>query len=308
MAYHGQTPWHGLGNQLKKGATTDEALVSANLNWGVRVTPVWFQADGKRHKHEGHRVMYRDDTNEVFDVVGPDYVPFQNLEIVDFFAEYVAAGDMYIETLGSLNGGRDIWCLAKMGESFSLAGKDKVEGYVFIMNPHRYGKGAVAKFTQVRIVCFNTLMMALRGQGDSIRLWHTTEFNKERQQEAKTSLGIARDQMEAAKKEATQLAHTELTPRQAIDVAASVMGGTVGGKREEQNPRTSRILDLYDGEGIGSKLASAENTAWGLLNAVSQYVDHEYGRSQNNRLTYSWLHGGSNLKNKAKLELLALGN
>jgi phage/plasmid-like protein (TIGR03299 family) len=269
---------------------------------------VQYRHDKKLITSKSNRVLMRGDTGEEFDVVGPDYTPFQNEEIVEFFMEYVAAGDMWIETLGSLNNGRDVWCLAKMNESFTLAGKDKVEGYVFIMNPHRYGKGAVAKFTRVRIVCMNTLMAALRGAGDSLKLWHTSEFNKERQKEAKQALGIARDQMEAAQKEAVKLTRIELTPEQAIDVAAKVMGGKPGKPREEQNRRTLRVVELYEGAGIGATMPSAEGTAWGLLNAVTQYVDHEYGRSQNNRLTYAWLHGGAELKNRAMRELLTLGS
>jgi phage/plasmid-like protein (TIGR03299 family) len=307
MAYAGQTPWHGMGNAIKKGAPVEDVLVDAGLAWPVEIAHVEYSFDGRRHTDRSHQVMFRGDTGEVFDVVGPDYTPFQNDQVLDFFREYVEAGEMWIETAGSLNNGRDIWALAKMDESFNLAGKDKVEGYVFLMNPHRYGKGAVAKFTSVRVVCWNTFQMALRGGGDSIRLWHNREFNAEMREEAKQKLGIARDQMEAFKKNAVKLTRIELTPQQVIDVAAKVMRGSPGKPREEQNRRTERVIELYEGAGLGAKLGSAEGTAWGLLNAVTQYIDHEYGRTQNNRLTYSWIHGGAGVKQRAMEELLEIG-
>lgn len=314
MAYHkAEVPWHGLGNPVGDRTGVDEMLTAAKLDWEVALASVQFRhldAAGKRRQatDEKHNVLYRADTLDVLDVVGPRYVPFQNREVLEFFREYVEAGDMRLETAGSLNGGQHIWALAKMDEAFEvLVPDDRVEGYVLLMNPHLYGKSAVVKFTGVRVVCYNTLTAALGDGRGSLKLWHTREFNDDLREEAKRRLGIAREQLEAYRRDAELLATLDLTDEQAVRVAASVMGGDPTDPDYDEQPRaTRRVLDLYAGAGKGSQLVSAKGTAWGLFNAVTQYVDHEYGWSPNNRLTYAWLGSGETRKRKTLTALLEL--
>lgn len=319
MAYNkAEKPWHGLGNPVGDGITTEDMLTVAGLDWRVETSPVqfrWLDPAGSRRQttDQGHSVTYRADTGRVFDVVGSRYVPFQNAEVMEFFREYVEAGEMRLETAGSLRGGEYVWALAKMEESFSvLVPDDQVEGYVLLANSHRYGKSAVAKFTGVRVVCWNTLTAALGGGKGAVKLHHVQEFNEDLRTEAKRQLGIAREQLDAYKRDAELLASLTLTDEQAIRVVAKVMGGDVKvPEYDEQNRRTRRVLDLFGidgtaGEAYGSELTSAKATGWGLLNAVTQYIDHEYGRNADNRLAYSWIGGGETVKRQALSELLAL--
>lgn len=305
MAYVGQVPWHGLGAEIPANASIPQALKAASLNWTLERLPVEFTLNGERHSTTKRHVLVRSDTLEVFDTTGPQYTPFQNEEVVGFFSEYLAAGDMRIETLGSLNDGRDIWCLAKLNDGFTLGRKDRVEGYIFMMNPHRYGHAAVVKFTTIRIVCNNTLMMALHAGGDSVNLTHHMAFTSDRKYEAQERLGIAREQLASAKENAQRLAAQEMTRERAIAFVTDLFNGDKQEKELEKQPaRVRRVIELFDGQAAGSQLSSAKDTAWGLLNAVTQYVDHEHGRSTNNRLTYSWLYGGGSLKNRALVGLL----
>lgn len=313
MAYQGQTPWHGKGNVVTPGSSIETWLTESGLDWEVRLANVMFQyqQDGKKKQvtDPSNRVLFRPDNGQVFDVVGKVYQPVQNSEVLEFFREYVEAGDMEIETAGALHDGRQIWALAKMNESFNLGTKDspdKVGGYVLLMNPHQYGKGMVAKFTGTRVVCHNTIQVALKDGGESVKLWHNRKFDATVREEAKRRLGIARDQMTALQRDAEKLVELKLTPEQVIEVSVAVFGGDVKAGYDEQPRRTKRIVDLYNGEGIGARLDTAKGTGWGLLNAVTQYIDHEYGRSQDARLEYAWLGGGETVKRKARVELLAL--
>ena len=310
MAYVGPPPWHELGEQVKKGASVQEMRRKGQLDWRVRLSQVKFDAiTGDKQVEQidnWWRVMYRSDTRAVLDIVGPEYVPFQNEEVLAFFQEYVEAGEMYLETVGSLNGGRQVWALANMEDSFDLRGKDKVEGRILLMNPHQYGKGALIKFTPIRVVCWNTLMMAIGGGGDSLKLWHTSEFNKERQDEAKRRLGLARDRFQGFKHDAKTLSLVELTHEDALKILAKVMKSDTKKPLEEQPRTVQRIFELYSGVGYGSQLASAKDTAWGLLNAVTQYYDHEYGRSVNSRIQNSWFGSGDQRKRGMFVELLQL--
>ncbi len=317
MAYVGQVPWHGLGTEIKAKASVDKMLIAAGLDWEVATARARWDyqtSDGKKRQRTSEKihVLYRTDTGADLSMVGPRYQPFQNREILDFFREYVEIGGATIETAGSLNGGQYIWALADLNAGYDLGtnkNPDVVKGKVLLMNPHAYGKAAVLKMTEVRVVCMNTLHAALKDGEESIRLWHNAEFNQSRQDEAKRRLGIAREQLEAAEKEARQLAKTPVEEPVAIRIAASVMGGDPDTlDYEAQNRRTRRVLDLFNGEGIGSGLKSADGTGWGLLNAVTQYLDHEYGRSTNNRVAHIWLGGGESVKRRTKQALLALKN
>lgn len=317
MAYVGEVPWHGLGNKVEAGQSVEKMLKAAGLDWEVATAKArwdYQDADGKKRQRTSDQihVLYRTDTGEDLSMVGPRYEPYQNHEVLDFFREYLEHGDATIETAGSLNGGQYIWALADLNSSYdvgSAKSPDQVQGKVLLMNPHQYGKACVAKLTEVRVVCWNTLTSALKDGKEGIRLWHNAKFTTERQNEAKRRLGIAREQLEAAELEARQLTKTELDEPVAIRIAAEVMGGdTKTLEYEVQNRRTRRVLDLYNGEGMGAKMRTANGTAWGLLNAVTQYMDHEYGRSTNNRLANSWLGGGESVKRRAKELLLKVRN
>jgi phage/plasmid-like protein (TIGR03299 family) len=289
MAFIGEVPWHGLGEFIPEKERKNIAKIAerAGLNWNVETSqPLSFQFENKRRKVR-MRAMYRSDTGEELDCVGPGYVPFQNAQVLEFFKEYLDTGDMVIETAGSLNGGKQIWALGRMNMSFTLGPNrkpDKTEGYILLMNPHVYGRGMVAKFTAVRVVCWNTLTAALRGEGDSIKLWHNREFDDNMRQEAKERLGIARERMEALEQTANDLAVFPLEEDAVVMLATKHFGGD---KIKLSRPAT-RVIDLFKGQAKGALLPSAKGTAWGFLSAVTQYLDHEYGRTANSRISRSW--------------------
>jgi phage/plasmid-like protein (TIGR03299 family) len=312
MAYaaSGGEPWHKLGNPVGDAATVEEMKERAGLGWKTLTAPLVYEWDGEI-KETDRWAMFRSDNGQVLDYVGPRYVPFQNDEILEFFREYVEAGDMRLETAGSLEDGRWIWALAKMNVGFSLKGDDRVELYVLLANPNIYGKGGIAKLTEVRVVCWNTLMQAL-GSGEGLKLWHTREFNAEMRDEAKERLGIAKSQVEDLKNEAILLSRTKLDDKQAFTLSARIfelekdellMAG------ERRPPKEmARTLALYHGEGTGSDMPSSKDTAWGLLNGVTQFVDHEYGRTPSRRLERAWFGQGDYVKRRAKRVLLEHAN
>lgn len=307
MAYVGETPWHGKGKPVKKNTTTDEMLVDSGLDWPVELADVEYtNVMNKRLKAAGFKVMYRGDTGEVFDIVGGIYQPTQNREVLHFFKEYVETGEMTLATAGSLSGGKQVWAQANMEASFMLPGKDEVKGYVLLMNPHQYGKGMIAKFCATRVVCWNTMTAALGEAGGSVKIWHNRKFDEEAQQDAKRKLGIARERFDAFKEQATRLSLLELTVEQAVEVAAFAFKADPKKPLKEQGRTVKRIITLYEGEGKGASLKSAAGTGWGLLNAVTQYLDWEYGRTQDRRLVHAWMGGGEAVKRRAMGELLEL--
>ena len=289
-------------------------LVAAGLDWRVSLAPVQYRSRrggvSRQSTSPRHQVLYRDDTFDVLDVVGSRYIPFQNSEILEFFREYVEAGEMRLETAGALREGKVIWALAKMNEAFTvLVPDDRVEGYVLLVNPHQYGQSAITLFTGIRVVCMNTLAVATGANTDKIRLWHTRRFDATLREMAQRRLGIARDQLNAYKADAELLASVQVTDETALREIARVMkGDPTRPDPEHQNQATNRVFDLFKEHGMGAQLESARGTAWGVLNAVTQYLDHEYGRSLSGRLSHVWLGGGRRTKQQTVSNLIALAN
>ena len=311
MAYQAEElPWHGLGKPVDPTISVEEMAVQAELDWPVEVVPLTYtDLDGrpKRFQRKFALVRQRDGERQELDIVGKRYVPVQNDEVLEFFREYVEAGEAVLETAGSLDEGRMVWALARLERTFKLAGKDEVHGYVLIANPHQYGRGVIIKLTTIRVVCWNTLNMALTTEGQSLKLWHNKPFDEVVRQEAKRRLGIARERFDAFQAVARSLAKLRLTE----DVAEATLSQILGQSQPDfedtgLTPTGTRIMALWQGEGRGALLASSAGTGWGLLNAVTQYVDHDYGRNSDNRLRHSWFGGGDVMKRRTTESLLQL--
>ena len=301
-------PWEGLGHNVEAAKDVDKMLTTAGLDWDVATAPLRYELNQKglpRLKGSlKHRALVRADTGDVLDVVGPRYVPTQNKQVLEFFREYVEAGDMELETAGSMMGGRFVWALAKMTKgSLELGTKgnsDKVSPYILLVNPHEYGKAIMTKFTAIRFVCLNTMLAVMREATPAVKIWHVKEFDADLQAQAKIDLGIAGERLEAFHENAEALVKLSLDNAKAVSLATQFFGGD-----EEKPSRTAtRVLDLFNGEGQGSLLSTAKGTGWGFLNAVTEFYDHHAGRLQDNRLQSAWLGRGAVRKQRVMTELL----
>lgn len=299
--------WHSLGHPIKRGATPAQIAKVASLAWQVESRPVKFDIDELTEGTDfSHQVHFRSDTKQVLDVSGKGYVPHQNIEVLEFFDEYIHAGEMYIDTAGSLQEGRYIFVQAKITEPFELGSGDIIQSRVLLMNPHQYGKGMIAKICNTRTVCWNTVQLALSERGKQVMISHIKQFNKARRDEAKRSLGIARERVAAFNLDAKKLVKLRLDDQASLELLVKVFDGKVALPLEQQGRTINRLMELYKGAGIGSKLMTAKDTGWGLLNAVTQYYDHEYGRTAESRIETAVLGGGDMKKRELFQELLGL--
>src|SRR3990167_7812579 len=277
MAYAGQTPWHEIGTPVKDTLTPEEMAEAAKLGWTIEVAPLRFIGLDLKEHTVPQRVMFRSDTLDVLDVVGPKYVPAQNAQILAFFREYVKTGDMKLDTAGSLWGGRWVWGLAKLKDGFTLCEGDTVKGHLLVANPNRYGSGIVVKFVAERVVCHNTLTTALgEKDGRTIVIAHDREFDEPAREDAARRIGLARDSVATFKAEALKFAETKFSDKQVTRVISKTFRVSLNNEEQFAVDKrvTKRIKELYHGQAIGAALPSAAGTAWGLLNAVTQYVDH----------------------------------
>lgn len=171
IMYVGEAPWHKLGRKFEVPPSLEEALVAAGLNWTVSTEPL-FSGSGEEVEA---LLTRRSSDKSILGVVGPNYTPLQNTEAFEFFRPFIDEKAAAIETAGSLRQGKRVWVLAKINrDPMVIKGSDVVEKYVLLSNSHDGTLAVRVGFTPVRVVCNNTLTMAINSEASKlIRIKHT---------------------------------------------------------------------------------------------------------------------------------------
>lgn len=302
IAYANETPWHNLGVQVEDTISTEDMLIKAGLNWTVDKEPMMTQQT-KQPIPEQYALV-RNTDQRVLGTCGRMYKPVQNKDILSFFHDFVTSGGMKMETAGSLDDGRHIFALASIQESFELAGgngKDKVDGYLLFSSPHFCGKSLNILFTPIRVVCNNTLTMALssaNGGKGQFRMHHARDFNAD---EAKLALGLAKGQLEEFRAEAQFLAERKVELEQLREYFSRIWPTSKALEASNDNDngmsRTAEAAMVIFNAQPGANLHP--DTWWNAFNTVTYIVDHISGRSDNNRLRKAWFGNGKQLKQNA---------
>lgn len=199
MFYVRETPWHGLGTRVEEAPTSAEALRLAGLDWTVEQHPVQLNGGAVI---PGYKANVRSTDKHVLGIVSDRYKIVQNTEAFSFTDELIG-GDVRYETAGSLQNGKRVWLLAKMPQT-KVAG-DEVDPYLCFTNTHD-GTGSIRVcMTPIRVVCNNTLNVALRSASRSWSACHMGDMDN-KLQEARHCLDLADQYMESLNKYADQLA------------------------------------------------------------------------------------------------------
>ena len=310
MAYVGRTPWHGLGNRLAEQQSIDVWMEQAGLNWNIRETPVRFINGDKSHLGEilsfdDHKVLYRSDNRTPLSVVSQRYQVVQPREILEFYRDLTEKSGFELETAGSLKGGRKIWALARTGQSGVLKGNDRTDAYVLLATACDGTMATTAQFTSVRVVCNNTLAVALDGRAQSVKVSHRNVFDADA---VKKQLGISVSAWDDFMYRLKALSERKVEQSEAEKVIRNLFQPRPDQIEQNSNERAmGKVHALFDGEGRGAYLPSSYGTAYGLLNAVTEFVDHERrARSDDHRLDSAWFGQGATLKQQALNQVLAL--
>jgi phage/plasmid-like protein (TIGR03299 family) len=304
IAYSGLAPWHKLGQQLTAGATIQEWTQQAGLAYDVLESPVLFNtaAATEPQSWPERKVLHRSDTGAPLAVVSKGYNVVQPAEVMGFFSKLVDLGGFTMETAGALSYGRRVWALAKVNEGADIVEGDTVRPYVLLGTSYDGTMATVAKFTSVRVVCNNTITAALNSGESQIRVLHSERFDAD---EVRLQLGIVGNQWERFLVQSRRLAGETMTAEQADSFVTELLKPYHTGKITISESRAyKRIIELFNGRAIGSDIQGVAGTRWAALNAVTELVDHERGRSTNTRIESAWFGTGAALKNRA-LELLS---
>ena len=294
MAYAGEVPWHGLGTPVPSDLTPEQMLEKAGLNWEVEKVPAYANVNGEQVE-VGKSALVRTSDNRVLDVVGNDWNPLQNADAFDFFNDFVMAGDMDMHTAGSLLGGKRVWALAKVKDSFELfGGKDRVDNYLLFSNPHEYGMSIDIRMTPVRVVCNNTLTVSLRSASNNFaKVSHRTVFDAET---VKETMGLAEIKLDKYQEAAEFIASKRFNEDTKVEYLERLFPVLGEAKRKKQSKGAKNVLDILDTQ-PGAELG--EGTFWQLYNGATFYVDHLMGRTDDNRMNSAWFGQGVKTKQKA---------
>lgn len=320
MAYVGELPWHGLGQELTAGAPLEVWEQQAGMAWKVQRSKVrYFASRDSTVQLEipDRHVLFRSDTKNHLGIVSDRYQVVQPRQVLEFFAHVAEENRLTLETAGTLNGGRQYWALAKTGMQTAIGGVDPLKAYVLLATSADGSMATQAQFTSVRVVCANTLAMATKGARDAIRVKHSTKFDA---QQVRMDLGLAQAAFEDFTITAARLASRPLSRAESMKILIQSVGDEVEFKRMIEEKKTvsealeaqpnarimAQIMDLFQGKAYGSGLATANGTAWGLVNAATQYFDHDAGRTADTRIQSSWFGNNANRKQAIVDKALAL--
>ena len=268
MFYVRETPWHGLGTRVMEAPSSKEALGLAGLDWKVVQEPVYTQAE---ELIEGYKANVRDSDRKVLGVVTNRYRIIQNEEAFGFTDALLGEGVRY-ETAGSLQGGRKVWLLARLPHEYIISG-ERISPYLVFSNAHD-GSGAVrVALTPIRVVCNNTLNLALSTAKRSWSMMHTGNV-QEKLEEAKDTLFRAETYMDSLGKEFDELRKKKLTDKQVMDYI-EILLPMEDNTTPQQRKNISRLReDMGRRYFDAPDLKTVGKNAYRFINAVSDFATH----------------------------------
>ena len=282
-------PWHGLGTPVGDDMSPEEMMKAAGLDWSVEKVNTFINYNGQQVE-TGQQALVRSSDGKILTQVGPGWNPVQNADAFEFFTDFVSNGDMIMDTAGSLKDGRLVWALADVRDGFSLFNGDEVKGYLLFSNPHIYGKSIDIKFVMERVVCNNTLSVALNENGQpAVRVNHRSVFDADK---VKEILGLSHNKVERFK-EAAEFLGSKRYDDEMLKRFMSKVFGTSTREDRDLSRTAERALEFVENQ-PGDHFRPG--TWWNAYNAVTYMADHELGRSADTRMASAWF--GSNAKRK----------
>jgi phage/plasmid-like protein (TIGR03299 family) len=307
IAYVGQKPWHGLGQQLTENAPIEVWRKEAGLDWEAQVTPVMFWPQGLAAPLEmkNKQVIFRNDTHQSLGVVSDRYKIHQPADVLDFFNTLVKSAGFTLEVAGAIKGGKRIWALANVNKESAVLHDDAVKGYLLLSTSFDGSAATIGQFTSIRVVCNNTLSAADTEDAPSrVILTHGTNFDASLMRDR---LGIIVGGFDGMMDKYRSLARIDVSTGYAKGFVSELFPAIFDPQTEKykESRGYKRVLELFDGAGIGASEQGVYGTRWGLLNAVTQYIDHERGHNVDTRMNNAWFGNGNRLKSEAESLLLA---
>lgn len=297
MMYTGQTPWHKLGTYLGENAVTaDEAIVAAGMNWEVSTQEI--SCDGSIIPD--FKAIVREDTREVLGIRKNKYTPYQNKDAFKVLDPFIGLNKAVWHTAGVLGKGERIWVLAKLPGQIEVTKNDMIDKYFLLTNSHDGSTGIKLMFTPIRVVCQNTLQMALIGGESSIMNVRHTKNHEIKIKQALKIMGLVEKIAEDFENDAKKMYEFKMSDADIDNYLAEVSNIVIEAKEKTKlyaDKSYIRYKEYIEG-GAGTGIQGVKGSLWGVYNAVTESVDHPK-RQVKNELQYSMFGAGAITKDKA---------
>ncbi|MCX6896786.1 MAG: DUF932 domain-containing protein [Verrucomicrobia bacterium] len=307
MFYINEVPWHGLGTKLDKPATAQEAIQAAKLDWKVKKLPLF--AGSKRIPVPDRFAVVRktgdliQKTDPVLGVVSNEYTPLQNHQAFQFFDPIVGQNAAIYHTAGALGNGERVWILAKLPGHIRVAGDDITEKYLLLSNSHDGKSSVQIKFTPVRVVCQNTLTLALN-DGSAYRVSHHSDIHQKLKQ-AHEMLGLINERFSEVEESFQAMSRVKLNSNRLAEYLANVYPDSQEPDKQLLVQRDRSWSEYFFDQGRGNRMPGVEGSLWAAFNGVTEWIDHRKTRQNSNqRLSSSWF--GSSYQTKARAYSVAV--
>jgi len=272
-----EIPWHRIGNVTEGALTSSEAIVKAGLDWTVSLRELaTFQEDNTDVSNlidvPDHYATVRDTDNRVLGVVGNRYTPIQNLECFDFLDTVLDDSEAKYETAGSLYGGKIVWMLINLGKDI-VVGNDKTIPYLLLTNSHDGSTAIKGMTTPIRVVCANTLSLALKNNSTSFGFRHTNNVHSKIDQ-ARKLLELNYKYVDTFQEEMERLIEQQVTKDSFYEILNSMVptvelneDKTNASQVQNREQARFKITQRF----LNPEFSEHEKSAWALLNAYSEY-------------------------------------
>lgn len=307
MAYHGDVPWHGIGTPIPQGVTAEQMIYAAGLDWSVDLRPARgatkINKKGEFSRYEVVRIPRpaTKETEVLLGIVSRRYQPLQNVEAFEFFDPIVGEKNAFFETAGALGEGERIWVMAKMPVAMEIVPGDECLKYLLLSNTHSGDGSVIVKFTSVRVVCQNTLMLAMDDGQKAYRVRHSKKMQF-RLNELSDFLAITQDVFLKAEKTFQRLAKIEMMGDRFDRYLEAVFPLSAEQKKNGTKPARWDFLHEIFATRPDLQIRGVRGTLWGAYNAITMFEDYKLPQNEEQpeqRLDRAWFGGGADIKLKA---------
>ena len=317
MFYTGELPWHGEGIELAKAATLEEALKVGGLDWQVGTVDLMTADDPPSPVLKRKAIVRLDrqpgDETRVLGVAHRGFQPVQNRDGAMLFDAIFGHGKPVYQTGGYLGNGEVVWLLAQIDRPLEISPGDVVQPYALFSNSHDGSMALHIRLTTIRVVCRNTLTVALQDGrfGQQFRRAHQGSL-RDHAEAAQRFFGETLRELDSVAEAFTELTKHNCSESDFLEIVTSLLPEPKKPRNAEQNPgllkvwqnrveyvRSARkkITELRE-TGRGMDLPGSRGTYWGVLNAILEYVDHHQENNQS-AISNALLGDGMKLKQRA---------
>ena len=287
--------WHGLGQEIPDTSSIEEWIKAAGLGWKVKSADVMFNAQSMK-SFDDRVVLYRSDNEAPLSIVSKDFKVVQPREVIEFFKDLVESHNMKLSTAGSLFGGKRFWALAELGKDFEVVTGDKVTGNLLLTTAVDGSLNTTAKFVSTRVVCNNTLTIAMGEKGKNlVKVSHRSQWDPT---QVKMDLGLIDQSWITFMENCKKMASIKIDDQTAAKFMSDLIIGDIQDEiKNAQKRKIDNLMSLYE-HGAGADMS--HGTLWGAVNAITEMFTHGSGRRDaSHQFWDAFYANGSNIKEQA---------